>query len=60
MSKLNETNMLIDTYTRIKEHGIEVDNHAILLDIAKSLAIIADSMTREAVNENDINRGGRG
>lgn len=53
MSKLNETNMLIDTYTRIKEHGLDVDNYAILLDIAKSLAIIADSITREAVNENN-------
>lgn len=44
MSKLKETNKLIDCITRLKESGLDVDNIVILADIAKSLAMIADKL----------------
>ena len=45
MSKLDETNRLIDVITEIKEKGIyEIDNTVFLADIAKSLAMIADKI----------------
>jgi len=47
MSKLEETNLLIDYITKLKETGLTVDNSVILADIAKSLAIIADSVSNK-------------
>ena len=46
MSKLEETNMMIDHITKPKESGINVDNTVMLADIAKSLAMIADKLCR--------------
>lgn len=44
MSKLEETNSLIDFITKMKESRfIDVDN-VVLADIAKSLAMIADKL----------------
>ena len=47
MSKLEETNSMIDCLKKIEELGLEVDNTAILADIAKSLAMIADKLCEE-------------
>lgn len=44
MSKLKETNLLIDYITTLKESGLNVDNTVMLADIAKSLAMIADKL----------------
>ena len=44
MSRLEETNALIDACTRFEEAGIKMDYNAVLLDIAKSLAMIADKL----------------
>ena len=44
MNKLEETNKLIDYITRLKESGLNVDNTVLLIDIAKSLAMIADKL----------------
>ncbi len=51
MSKLEETNTLIDTITKLAEAGIpsNIQTTTVLLDIAKSLAIIADTMSGENV-----------
>ena len=51
MSRLTETNELIDAYTKTEAEGIKVDNRPILLDIAKSLAIIADSLSEKEEEE---------
>ncbi len=42
MSKLEETNLMIDYITKLKGSGLNVDNAVMLADIAKSLAMIAD------------------
>lgn len=44
MSKLKETNLLIDYLIKLKESKIEIDNAALLADIAKSLAMIAEKL----------------
>lgn len=44
MSKLEETNLLIDYMTELKKSNIDVDNTVLLADIAKSLAMIADKL----------------
>lgn len=44
MSKLKETNSLIDYLTKLEERGLKVEKTVILADIAKSLAIIADKL----------------
>ncbi len=44
MSKLEETNLLIDYMAKTTEAGIKVDNTLFLADIAKSLAMIADKL----------------
>ena len=44
MSKLEETNELIDYITKLKESGFNIDNVIMLADIAKSLAMIADKL----------------
>lgn len=48
MSKLAETNALIDMATILTENGIESStiNQAIMLDMAKSLAMIADKICK--------------
>lgn len=52
MSKLAETNALIDACTKIQEVGVQIDDyHAVLLDIAKSLAIIADNLSEKEEEE---------
>ena len=44
MSKLEETNSLIDYIAKLKEQGLNVDNTVMLADIAKSLAVITDKL----------------
>lgn len=44
MSKIEETNLLIDYITKLKESGLNVNNTIMLADIAKSLAMIADKL----------------
>ena len=44
MSKLKETNKLIDYLANLDESGPKVDNTVILTDIAISLAMIADKL----------------
>lgn len=44
MSKLEETNLMIDYLTKLKESNLNVDNTVMLADIAKSLAMIADKL----------------
>lgn len=44
MGKLEETNIMIDYLTKIKEKGLTVDNTIMLADIAKSLAMIAGKL----------------
>lgn len=46
MSKLEETNLLIDCINKLQDAGLKSDteNIAVLLDIAKSLAMIADKL----------------
>lgn len=44
MSKLEETNSLIDYIIKLRESNLNVDDTAMLLDIAKSLAMIADKL----------------
>jgi len=44
MSKLEETNLLIDCIGKLKESGLGVDDTVMLADIAKSLAMIADKL----------------
>lgn len=44
MSKLEETNKLIDYMTKLVESNLNVDNTVMLADIAKSLAMIADKL----------------
>lgn len=48
MSKLEETKLLIDLITKAKEAELNVDNTVVLLDIAKSLAMIADILCGSA------------
>ena len=47
MSKTEETNMMIEYVTKLKEKGMEIENTVFLADIAKSLAIIADKLCVE-------------
>ena len=52
MSKLSETNALIATVETVNtEHGMKLSNKALLCDIAKSLAIIADSLSEKEEKE---------
>lgn len=45
MSKLEETNLLIDYITKLQNAGLNANHTAtILVDIAKSLAMIADKL----------------
>lgn len=53
MSKLEETNTLINAYTKTEAAGIKVDNRPILLDIAKSLAMIADRLSEKEEKESE-------
>lgn len=53
MSKLAETNLLIDYITKIEESGIKIDNTVLLADIAKSLAMIADKLCGEKSEDNN-------
>ena len=53
MSKLEETNKVIDAIVELEKAGIKVDYAALLADVAKSLAMIADKLHGEVENEND-------
>ncbi len=55
MSKLEETNLMIECITRIEEAGIKFDNKIILADIAKSLAMIADKLCEKKSEEENNN-----
>lgn len=47
MSRLEEINALIDACAKIEAAGMKIDYSAVLLDIAKSLAMIADKLCDE-------------
>lgn len=47
MSKLEETNALINVCTKLEEAGTRTDSNVVLFDIAKSLAMIADKLCDE-------------
>lgn len=51
MSKLEETNKMIDAIVELEKSGTKVDYTALLADIAKSLAMIADKLCEEAESE---------
>ena len=51
MNKLEETNLLIDYITKLKEKGFNIDNTIMLADIAKSLAMIADRLCETKESE---------
>ena len=53
MSKLEETNAMIDYVTKLKESGLTVENTVFLADIAKSLAIIADKLCKAESEETE-------
>ena len=44
MSKLEETNLMIDYLVKLDKSGIKIDDTVIFTDIAKSLAMIADKL----------------
>lgn len=44
MSKLEETNLMLEYITKLKGAGLTVHNSIMLADIAKSLAMIADKL----------------
>lgn len=55
MSRFEENNRLVETLKDLEDKGITYDKTVVLLDIAKSLAIIADKLSdrserRQAVN----------
>ena len=55
MSRFEEHNTLVKTLKDLEDKGIRYDRTVVLLDIAKSLAIIADKLSdrserRQAVN----------
>lgn len=55
MSRFEENNTLVKTLKDLEDKGIGYDKTVVLLDIAKSLAIIADKLSdrserRQAVN----------
>lgn len=55
MSRFEENNKLVETLKDLEDKGIGYDKTVVLLDIAKSLAIIADKLSdrserRQAVN----------
>lgn len=54
MSKLEETNLLIDYLIKLKESKLEIDNAALLADIAKSLAMIADKLCGTDTSESEV------
>ena len=53
MSKLEETNSLIDCVATLKKSGINVDDTIVLPDIAKSLAMIADKLCGTESDDKD-------
>lgn len=54
MNKLEETNRIIDTIVDLEKSGVKVDYAALLADIAKSLAMIADKLCEVKGEENGI------
>lgn len=51
MSKLEETNSIIEYTAKLKELGLNIDNTIMLADIAKSLAMIADKLCKAESEE---------
>lgn len=51
MSKLEETNLMIEFITEAEKSGLKFDNKIILADIAKSLAMIADKLCEKEREE---------
>lgn len=52
MSKLEDTRLMIGSLAKLNESGIKIDNVVILMDIAESLAMIADKLC-EAESEEE-------
>lgn len=55
MSRFEENNKLVETLKDLEDKGITYDKTVVLLDISRSLAIIADKLSdrserRQAVN----------
>lgn len=54
MSKLADTNALVENYVKIAAAGLRIEDYnAVLLDIAQSLAIIADSLSKKEEEEEE-------
>ena len=56
MSKLDETNQIIDFSTKLLENNLfdpKLLTVTFLMDMAKSLAMIADFMTEEEAEKNE-------
>ncbi len=54
MSKLKETNLLIEYLTKLEKSNLKVDNTVMLLDIAKSLAMIVDKLCGTDTSESEV------
>lgn len=55
MSRLEENNALVKTLKDLEDKGIRYDRTVVLLDIAKSLAIIADKLSDRSERRQAIN-----
>jgi len=53
MSKLDDTKLMIGGLAKLSESGIKIDNTVILMDIAVSLAMIADKLCETESEEED-------
>ena len=56
MSKLDDTNLMIDNMAKLASSGVKVDNTAMLADIAQSLAMIADKLCGAESEGTDASR----
>ena len=55
MSKLADTNALVENYVKIAAAGLRIEDYNdVLLDIAQSLAIIADSLSEREEKKEEV------
>lgn len=55
MSRFEENNKLVETLKDLEDKGIKYDRTVVLLDIAKSLAIIADKLSDRSERRQALN-----
>ena len=55
MSRFEENNKLVETLKDLEDKGITYDKTVVLLDIARSLAIIADKLSDRSERRQAIN-----